>query len=157
MANEKPKQITIENFQPMFRNFTGREQPFNKEGDRNFCVPLDDQTASQMIEDGWNVKYTKPGEDEEIGRPYLPVAVSFKIFPPSITIISSTARTRIFEDSVEMLDQVDISFMDIICTGYDWEVNGKTGTKAYLKTMFITINEDELELKYAVRNDGENG
>jgi hypothetical protein len=31
---------------------------------------------------------------------------------------------------------------------YAWDVNGKTGVKAYLKTLFVTIDEDALELKY---------
>ena len=39
--------------------------------------------------------------------------------------------------------------MDLILNPYEWAVNGKTGVKAYLKSIFVTIQEDELERKYA--------
>jgi hypothetical protein len=57
------------------------------------------------------------------------------------------------EDTVEMLDFVDVANVDLILNPYEWVVNGKTGVKAYLKKMFITIREDPLELKYAALED----
>jgi hypothetical protein len=48
-----------------------------------------------------------------------------------------------------MLDYADIKTIDVMLNPYEWEVNGNTGVKAYLKTAFVTLNEDELELKYA--------
>jgi hypothetical protein len=54
---------------------------------------------------------------------------------------------------VELLDIVEIHHTDLIIRPYNWEVSGKTGKKAYLKSLFITIVEDPLELKYAQTPD----
>jgi uncharacterized lipoprotein YajG len=65
-------------------------------------------------------------------------------------MITSTARTHLNEDSVEVLDWAVIKIADLIARGYEWTVNGKTGIKAYVQSLFVTIEEDELERKYAV-------
>lgn len=140
----------VEDARLIFRNFSGKEGQFNREGDRNFAVILDDVTAKQMLEDGWNVRYLASREEGEEDTPYITVAVNFKNKPPRIVMITSTARTQLNEDSVSVLDWADIRTCDLIARAYEWAVNGKTGIKAYLQTMFITIEEDELERKYAV-------
>lgn len=149
-------QIKIEDAPLIFLNFAGIEKPFNKEGSRNFCVVLDPALAEQMAIDGWNVKLLVSKEDpEQPPTPYLPIEVKYKVKPPRITMITSTGRTPIGEHNVEVLDYADIAKADLIATAYNWEVGAKTGVKAYLKTLFVTINEDELELKYGVNNVGE--
>ena len=60
--------VTMEGVRLMFRNFAGKEDQYNKEGDRNFAVAIDETVARQMAEDGWNIKWLKPREDDEIGR-----------------------------------------------------------------------------------------
>lgn len=145
--------VVMEGVKIIFRNFSGKEGPYNREGDRNFAVLLDEEVAKAMAEDDWNVKWLKPRpEDEEAGetpQAYLPVAVNFKGRPPRIVLISSRGRTNIGERQVEMLDWVDILNVDLIVNPYAWTVRDKSGIKAYLQSMFITIEEDPLEIKYS--------
>lgn len=141
--------ILIENARLIFRNFAGKEGQYNREGDRNFAVLLDEGTAQVLIRDGWNVKYLKSREEGEEPAPYLQVAVNFRGRPPRVVQISSRGRIDLGEDEVEILDWVDISKVDMIIRPYEWNVNGKTGVKAYLKSIFVTIEEDALELKYS--------
>lgn len=142
--------LVIENAQIMFRNFGGREQQFNSAGDRNFVVFLDQDLAEQLKKDGWNVKQLRPREEDDVPQDYMQVAVGYgKGRPPRVVVITSKNRVDLGADEVEILDYADIKNIDIVINPYSWEVNGNKGIKAYLKTAFVTINEDELELKYA--------
>lgn len=145
--------VLMEGVRIVFRNFEGKEGPYNKKGDRNFAVLLDDPVAKMMAEDGWNVKWLKPREDEdgenEEEQAYLPVSLRYDVFPPNVVLVTSGNRTPLDEDSVEMLDYADILNVDLIVRPFNWQVNNKTGIKAYVKTMFVTIEEDALVKKYS--------
>jgi hypothetical protein len=148
--------VIMEGVRIIFRNFEGKEGPYNKQGERNFAVLLDDKIANMMAEDGWNVKWLKPREEAEEGeedQPYLPVSLRYDVFPPHVVLVTSRNRTVLNEDQVEVLDYSDIVNVDLIVRPHNWNVNGKTGIKAYVKTMFVTIEEDELVRKYAAMDD----
>lgn len=148
------KNIVMENVRIVFRNFAGKEGMYNREGERNFAVILEDPKLVKALEkDGWNVKYLKAREDGDEEQPYLQVSVNFKGRPPHIVMITSRGRTTLSEDECEVLDWADIRTVDLIVRPYEWVVNGKTGIKAYLKSIFVTIEEDALELKYAAIDD----
>lgn len=148
--SDNAKTFQIEDARIIFRNFSGEASQYNREGDRNFAVVLDDKTATQMLKDGWNVKYLDSRDEDTPNTPYIQVSVNFKNKPPRVVMITSGPRTTLNQESIGVLDWADIRTADLIARGYDWDVNGKTGTKAYLKTLFVTIDEDELERKYAL-------
>lgn len=147
------KTFKIEDARIIFRNFAGRELMYNKEGDRNFCAILDDVVAKQMLEDGWNVKYLNPQEEGDTPTPYIQVKVNYKNRPPRIILITDTSRTQLKESQIDVLDWADIRTADFIARSYEWEVGGKSGIKAYLQSLFITIEEDELERKYQIHEN----
>ncbi len=146
---DQVKTFMVEDATLIFKNFSGKEGQYNREGDRNFAVILDPDTARQMLEDGWNVRSLAAREEGDEETPYIQVAVNFNNRPPRIVMITSTARTSLDEPSCEVLDWADIRVADLIARGYEWSVNGKTGVKAYLQSLFVTIEEDALERKYA--------
>lgn len=148
------KNITMENVRIIFRNFAGREGMYNREGERNFAVLLDDpKLVKMLVKDGWNVKYLKPREEGDEEQAYLQVSVNFNGRPPRLVMITSRGRTNLTERECEVLDWADIRECDLIVRPYEWVVNGKTGIKAYLQSIFVTIEEDALELKYASIDD----
>ena len=145
------KTFMVEDAELLFKNFSGKEGQYNREGDRNFSVVLDEDVAEQLMRDGWNVKRTKPRESDEDGttKPYIQISVNFGNRPPTIMMLTSAGRTRLSAENIEILDWADISQIDVIARGYDWTVNGLSGCKAYLKSLFVIIEEDALERKYA--------
>lgn len=141
--------VQIENAQLLFLNFNGEPSKYNKSGKRTFCVVLDPETADAMIADGWNVKHLKPRDPEDEPRAYVQVEAAFGNFPPNVVLINSSGRVQLNEDTIGCLDWMDIKTCDVVLNPYEWSVDGKTGVKAYLKSLYVVMEEDEFAAKYA--------
>ena len=146
-----PKEIIqIDDAKIIFKNFEGRGDKFNREGDRNFSVLIEDpNTAEALRERGWNVKI-KEGRDEDEG-PFmrLPVKVKFSDYGPAVYLKTGDRMNRLDEESIGMLDQIDIESVDLDIRPFDWEVNGRTGRTAYLQSIHVTQRIDRFAARYA--------
>jgi len=145
--------IVIENARIGFRNLSGKEGKFNPAGRRNFCVFIDSDLAHRLESDGWNVRWLDPRDENEEKQAYLQVAVSYDNIPPKILLVTSNGKTILDETSVNILDWAEIKEVDIIIRPYNWSMhegtkNAKSGVKAYVKSMYVTIAEDEFASKY---------
>jgi len=141
--------ISIENANIKFRNFSGKAGQYNAQGMRNFCVFLEEDLAKTLLADGWNVRYLQPKDDQEDEQPYLQVSVGFDILPPKIIIMTGRGKSILDEESVSLLDWAEIGEVDLIIRPYNWgPINGKSGVKAYVKSMYVILAEDEFEHKY---------
>ena len=140
--------IVIEGARIGFRNFAGKEGKYNPAGKRNFCVFLDLEHAYQLEDDGWNIRWLQPRDEGDEPQASLQVSVNFNNVPPKIVQITSHGKTNLDESNVNVLDWAEIVECDMIIRPYNWEFNGKSGVKGYLKSLYVTIAEDEFESKY---------
>ena len=138
----------LEGVELLFRNFEGKEDKYNKAGDRNFCVRLTPEMAADMERDGWNIKRRDPRDPDDDPLFYIPVKVSYANIPPKVIVITKRNKKILSEDMLAMLDWAEIENCDVILSAYDWTVNGESGRKAYLKSLYVTIVEDKFSEKY---------
>lgn len=136
----------------IFRNFAGVGSKYNREGDRNFAVIIPNQElCDELVEAGWNVKIKPPREEGEEPFMYLPVKIKFNNRGPAAYVVSGNKPTRLNEDTIGMLDEIDILSVDMDLRPYDWDVNGKTGRTAYLQAINVIQNIDRFGAQYAAQ------
>ena len=151
--------VQIDNARIIYRNFAGAPSKFNREGDRNFAVVIDDQDiAEALTEKGWNVKIKPPREEGDEPFMFLPVKVKFNERGPRVYLQNSLGgrnRVTLDEDTVGILDNVDITNVDLDIRPYDWDVQGKTGRTAYLQSICVTQEVDRFLDRYAEQESPE--
>ena len=162
IVNRVDDPLTLEDIRIIWKNFSGEKRLFNESGKRNFSIPLDEETALQLREIGWNIKDN--AHKIEQGQPveyHIPVTVKMDArIPPRVFMIvrSKNIRIPLDEDTIGLLDTAELDTVDVVLRPFNWDVNGKQGVAAYLKLMYATLQEDPLDLTYAhIPLDGEAG
>jgi hypothetical protein len=145
------RDVTLQNVQIVFKNFEGREDEFNAEGNRYFHVVLDPVAAKVLEEQGYNIKRKPPLEEGGEEFIHMKVKVNFKGRPPTVALISRSKGTRntLDADTVQLADHADFERIDMTISPYDWKLrSGQTGRTAYLQEFFGFLYESPLEQMY---------
>ena len=147
---ERNNKLAIDNARIIFKNFTGKDDKFGREGDRSFSIVIeDDALAEQLANDGWNVKPLTPRDPDDKVNHFIKVKISFKVRPPKIWLLTNHKRTLLDEDTIATLQYARIENADVVVSPWRWEVNSKTGIAAYLETLYVKIEDDPFADKYA--------
>lgn len=150
--------LQIDGARIIFRNFAGRGDKYNREGDRNFAVRIPNtEIADQLMNDvnedgaGWNVKIREPREEGEEPFIFLKVKVKFNDRGPAIYLKTGNNVNRLNEDTVHILDEIDIAEVDLDIRAFDSEINGKPFRAAYLQSIHIVqdLTADRFAARYA--------
>lgn len=148
------RNISIENAHILpgaWRNFSGKPTKFDAQGGkRTFCIELDQDLADQLSAEGWAVKVRPPRDEDGDPLYFLQVSVRFEPIPANVWLVSRHGKQLLDDQTIGMLDWAEIENVDIVIRPYNWEnARGEHGVKAYVKTMYVTLSEDEFADKYA--------
>ncbi len=155
--------LEINDARIIWKNFSGRGDRFNREGDRNFSLVIPTQEDCDALRndtnkfgDGWNVKIKPPREEGDTPFMHMPVKVKFNGRGPNVYLDRGPKREplQLTEDTIACLDEMDILSVDLDIRPYDDKLpNGNTFRTAYLSAMkvyqrldrFAASSDDELD------------
>lgn len=130
-----------------WKNFAGRGDRFNREGDRNFHLVIPDQEiADAMMADknqfgnSWNVKIKPPQNEGDVPFMHMLVKLKFNGRGPNVYLDRGQNRDPLLlnEDTISCLDDMDILSCDMDIRPYDDKLpNGTSFRTAYLSAMRV--------------------
>lgn len=149
--------LQIDDARICFRNFRGEESMYNAKGSRSFSLVIpNEEIAEALMNDknefgvGWNVKIKAPREDGEAPFIHLPVKVKYTDrSQPRVYLISGRNRIELNEDTVGMLDDIDIRSVDLDIRPYDGEGRFGPHRTAYLQSIYVTQEIDRFAARFA--------
>ena len=137
--------LQIDDARIIFRNFAGRADKYNREGDRNFTLVIPNQEICDALMNdvneygvGWNVRIKPPREDGEDPFMTLKVKVKFTNRGPNVYLKSGDKVIQLDEDSIDCLDEIYIANVRLDIGPYDDVVSGKPFRAAYLHSIEVT-------------------
>ena len=154
----------------LFRNFRGLQTDFNDEGKRNFCVliaggtfdngreviEVDNEGMAELLRNeenrfgsGWNVKIKAPKNPEDSPYHFLKVNVKFNDRGPKLYVRSGRNIRVLDEDTIDMLDKIDILSADLTIRPYDGESRMGSYRSAYLQSIDVVQDIDHIAARYA--------
>lgn len=146
ITNER-RTLLIKKANLIFKNFSGKETEYNREGKKTFCVIIEnEETAMNLKADGWNISLLKSRNEDDEPRWKLPVEARYDNYPPRV-VMRRRGRpdVELDKESVQCLDYAHITNAYVNINPSVWTNRaGETCIKAYLKSMIVDIDEDEL-------------
>lgn len=153
--------VIVENGKFIFdTNFAGdpkKDRFGSDERKANLVIP-DIDLARELIDDGFNVRLTKPRVGEEEGfvpRYFVKVKLNYKsTWPPKVYLVTDEDKSVLLdEESVACLDDIWVDRVNAVLNRYE----GPNGKSLYVKSMEVyqKVDDDPSSAKYRRRNRDE--
>lgn len=158
------KKITIRDAQIApykFRNFEGRETEYNRKGDRNFVIFLEKGLAQQLEADGAPISWKPDRYNEGELRAQMKIHVKYRdrkgnaMIPPKVVLVTKKNNTQLTEETIGMLDSAEIEKCDLVLSQYANGASMGPENSVALKTMYVTLSEDEFAEEYSMNETGD--
>lgn len=140
-----------------FRNFKGEGSLYNNEGARNFSLVIPNEEIAEALRNdlneygvGWNVKIRAPREEGDMPFMHLPVKIKYTDrSKPRVYLISGRNRVELNEDTIGMLDDIEIKSVDMDIRPYDGEGRFGPHRTAYLQSIYVVQEVDRFAARFA--------
>lgn len=153
--------VIVENGKFIFdTNFAGdpkKDRFGSDERKANLVIP-DIDLARELIDDGFNVRLTKPRVGEEEGfvpRYFVKVKLNYDSkWPPKVYLVTDEDNSVLLdEESVACLDDIWVDRVNAVLNRYE----GPNGKSLYVKSMEVyqKVDDDPISAKYRRRNRDE--
>lgn len=153
--------VIVENGKFIFdTNFAGdpkKDRFGSDERKANLVIP-DIDLARELIDDGFNVRLTKPRVGEEEGfvpRYFVKVKLNYKsTWPTKVYLVTDEDKSVLLdEESVACLDDIWVDRVNAVLNRYE----GPNGKSLYVKSMEVyqKVDDDPISAKYRRRNRDE--
>lgn len=154
---EERRLLQMDDAKIIYRNFAGVAGRYNREGDREFSVIIDNkEQADALVNDlnkygvGWNVKEKEARDEGDEPFRILKVKVKFNGRGPAVYLVSGRSKpVMLTEETIGCLDNCDIISAHLDISPYDDVVNGKPFRAAYLHSMEVVQETNRFAQKYA--------
>lgn len=166
-VNEKNGNVSFNNAQiarGRWSNFSGGPTDWDpKNTKRWFTIFLPDDEAQRLTDLGWNVRTRNSTNESEPELKYLKIAMNYDPeMPwshPRIWLVRRVGNPELLEaEDLFQLDNKDLVIIkaSIQIRPHDWKLaNGTSGRKAWLKQMYVSIEQDDFGAEYWNRGDDE--
>ncbi len=138
----------------IWRNFEGRKEKYNENGNRFFTLSLPDDIADALIERGFNVRIRVVKTDDG-DRAYKNLKVNLKYYgsqydPKVYFMQADGSHSTLDENSIKLLDTMRFAdaAMDIYPKSYIDMSTGEEKYSARLNKMLFTQEVDEFEKEF---------
>lgn len=146
--------MNLKNETVKFRNFKGEGGKFNKKGDRNFKIVLDDATADDLENQGFYIKHAVRNNGEVEHQLKINVKMDSQ-WPPEIKVFTKNGDRDWGADEIGNLDDAMIIGGEVWFNGYQ-SPNSDHKT-AWLDEMIVAIQDNVNYDKYRALFDAPAG
>lgn len=152
---EPIERIRFDNADIIFKHFGGEKDNFHTEGQRDFCIKIDEEAANYLMDKGLNVKPLTSRDPDEPPTFYVKVKLKYGVsddgreWGPIVNVYTDKVKRVYKEKDVSKLDHARILDADVVAHVYRRQNNGKPTATLTLDILHAVIKERTYDDPYA--------